>query len=72
MLTSSVFSTFTLYSNPKCKFSARPPTNGEHALQMVTVAVVKVMEVMGMVTAAVMMIQVLETMRYKTVLTAKS
>jgi hypothetical protein len=39
---------------------------------MVTVAVVKVMEVMGMVTAAVMMIQVLETMRYKTVLTAKS
>jgi hypothetical protein len=39
---------------------------------MVTVAVVKVMEVMGMVTVAVMMIQVLETMRYKTVLTAKS
>ena len=30
------------------------------------------MEVMGMVTVAVMMIQVLETMRYKTVLTAKS
>jgi hypothetical protein len=40
---------------------------------MVTVAVVKVMEVMGMVTVAVvMMIQVLESMRYKTVLTAKS
>jgi hypothetical protein len=40
---------------------------------MVTVAVVKVMEVMGMVTVAVvMMIQVLESMRYKTVLTANS
>jgi len=68
MLTSSVFSTYTLYS-PDASFR---PTNGEHALQMVTVAVVKVMEVMGMVTVAVMMIQVLETMRYKAVLTAKS